>query len=229
MFTLVRYTVEPVLGDLWFGRPLVLGNHNHWHGSFLTIKYLAWATTCQTRPATGSFGLTDDSFTCSEWPDHANFRQYCRIWSWKLNSKTGGNRKRRSPPKPIVADYPLGGASSLLFTKSLRGRILFIVLELFVWSLSHLTFSNICMYENAQFAIKYCFLILRNVYSSKKCVDSEINPISLKNHDGICSGNLRKVSEHLRDHFQLSCAPMPMYSTIRKHYKMFESCFIWML
>ena len=79
------------------------------------------------------------------------------------------------------------------------------------------------MYENAQFAIKYCFLILRNVYSSKKCVDSEINQISLKNHDGICSGNLRKVSEHLRDHFQLSCAPMPMYSTIRKHYKMFKN------
>ena len=57
------------------------------------------------------------------------------------------------------------------------------------------------MYENAQVAIKYCFLILRNVYSSKKCVDSEINLIhvSLKNHDGMCSGNLRKVSEHLRD------------------------------
>ena len=35
------YTVEPVLGDLWFGRPLALGDHNHWHGSFLTIKYLA--------------------------------------------------------------------------------------------------------------------------------------------------------------------------------------------
>ena len=35
------YTVEPLLGDLWFGRPLVLGDHNHWHGSFLTIKYLA--------------------------------------------------------------------------------------------------------------------------------------------------------------------------------------------
>ena len=35
--------------------------------------------TCQTRPATGSFGLTDDSFTCYERPDHANFKQYCRI------------------------------------------------------------------------------------------------------------------------------------------------------
>ena len=34
-------TVEPVLGDPWFGRPLVLGDHNHRHGSFLTIKYLA--------------------------------------------------------------------------------------------------------------------------------------------------------------------------------------------
>ena len=33
-------TVEPVLGDPWFGRPLVLGDHNHRHGSFLTIKYL---------------------------------------------------------------------------------------------------------------------------------------------------------------------------------------------
>ena len=183
------------------GRPLV------W-----AIKYLAWATTCQTRPATGSFGLTDDSFTCYEWPDHANFRQYCRIWSWKLNTKTGGDRKRRPPPKPIVVDYPLGGASSLLFTKSLRGRILFIVLELFAWSLSHPTSSNICMHENAQFAIKYCFLILRNVYSSKKCIDCEINPISLKNHDhGIFSGNLRKVSEHLRDHFQLACAPISPY------------------
>ena len=37
----VGSTVEPVLGDLWFGRPLVLGDHNHWHGSFVTIKYLA--------------------------------------------------------------------------------------------------------------------------------------------------------------------------------------------
>ena len=37
------------------------------------------------------------------------------------------------------------------------------------------------MYENAQFAIKYCFLILRNVYSSKKCVESEMHLISLKN------------------------------------------------
>ena len=139
-------TVEPVLGDLWFGRPLVLGDHNHWHGSFLTIKYLAWATTCQTRPATGSFGLTDDSFTCYERPDHAHFRQYCRIWSWKWNTKTGGDRKPRSPPKPIVADYLLGGASSLLFTKFLRGLILFIVLELFAWSLSHLPISNICIH-----------------------------------------------------------------------------------
>ena len=58
------------------------------------------------------------------------------------------------------------------------------------------------MYENAQFAIKYCFLILSNVYSSKKFVDSEINVISLKNHDGMCSGNLRKVSERLRHCFQ---------------------------
>ena len=58
------------------------------------------------------------------------------------------------------------------------------------------------MYENAQFAIKYSFLILRNVYSSKKFVDSEINLISLKNNDGMCNGNLRKVSEHLRDYFQ---------------------------
>ena len=33
--------IEPVLGDFWFGRPLVLGDHNHRHGSFLTIKYLA--------------------------------------------------------------------------------------------------------------------------------------------------------------------------------------------
>ena len=58
------------------------------------------------------------------------------------------------------------------------------------------------MHENSQFAIKYCFLIMRNVYSSKKCVGSEINLISLNNHDGLCSGNLRKVSEHLRDYFQ---------------------------
>ena len=34
-------TVEPVLGDPWFGRPLVLGDHNHRHGSFLSIKYPA--------------------------------------------------------------------------------------------------------------------------------------------------------------------------------------------
>ena len=66
----------------------------------------------------------------------------------------------------------------------------------------HLTFSNIRMHENAQFAIKYCFLMMRNVCSSKKCVDSEINLISLNNHDGMCRGNLRKVSEHLRDYFQ---------------------------
>ena len=38
---MVKYTVVPVVGDLWFGQPLVLGYHNHWHGSFLTIKYLA--------------------------------------------------------------------------------------------------------------------------------------------------------------------------------------------
>ena len=71
-------TVEPVLGDPWFGRPLILGDHNPRHGSFITIKYLAWATTSQTRPATGSFGLTNDGFTCYERPDHAtrgNFRQ----------------------------------------------------------------------------------------------------------------------------------------------------------
>ena len=80
--------------------------------------------------------------------------------------------------------------------------ILKIVLELFARSLRHLTFSNIRMYENAQFAINYCFLILRNVYSSKNCVESAINLISLKNHDGMCSGNLRKVSEYLRDYFQ---------------------------
>ncbi len=55
-----------------------------------------------------------------------------------------------------------------------------IVLELFAWSLRHLTFSNIRMQENAQFAIKYCFLILHNGYSSTKCVDSAINLISLK-------------------------------------------------
>ena len=69
---------EPVLGDLWFGRPLILGDHNPRHGSFLTIKYLAWVITCQTRPATGSFCLTNDSFTCHERPDHADrghFRQ----------------------------------------------------------------------------------------------------------------------------------------------------------
>ena len=29
-----EYTVEPVLGDLWFGRPLILGDHNHWHDHF---------------------------------------------------------------------------------------------------------------------------------------------------------------------------------------------------
>ena len=58
------------------------------------------------------------------------------------------------------------------------------------------------MCENAQFAINYCFLILRNVNSLKKSVESEINLISLKNYDGMCSGNLRKVSEYLRDYFQ---------------------------
>ena len=126
--------------------------------------------------------------------------------NWKLNTKTRGDRKQRSPPKPVVADYPLGGASSLLFTKSVGVESCFIkkliVVELFAWSLRRLTFSNIRTHENAQFAIKYCFLILRNVYTSKKCVDSEINLISLNNHDGMCSGNLRKVSEHLRDYIQ---------------------------
>ena len=58
------------------------------------------------------------------------------------------------------------------------------------------------MHENAQFAITYCFLIMRKFYSSKKFVDSEINLISPNNHNGLCSGNLRKVSEHLRDYFQ---------------------------
>ena len=48
-------------------------------------------------------------------------------------------------------------------------------------------FSNICTYENAQFAIKYYFLILGNVYSSKKRVDSEFNSISLKNGKAIFS------------------------------------------
>ena len=57
-------------------------------------------------------------------------------------------------------------------------------------------------FENAQFAIKYSFLILRNVYSPTKCVDSEINLIWFNNHDGMCSDNLRKVFEHLRDYFQ---------------------------
>ena len=33
-------TVEPVLGDPWFGRSLVLCDHNHRHGSFI-IKYPA--------------------------------------------------------------------------------------------------------------------------------------------------------------------------------------------
>ena len=42
----------------------------------------------------------------------------------KITTKTRGDRKRRSPPKPVVADYPLGGASELLFTKSVGGRIL---------------------------------------------------------------------------------------------------------
>ena len=62
------------------------------------------------------------------------------------------------------------------------------------------------MYENAQFAIKYCFLIMSNVYDyhvyiSKKCVDYEINLISVKIHDDMFSGDIRKVSEHLRDYF----------------------------
>ena len=35
------------------------------------------------------------------------------------------------------------------------------VLELFAWSLSHLTFSNICTYENAQFAILCATFIAR--------------------------------------------------------------------
>ena len=69
-------------------------------------------------------------------------------------------------------------------------------------ALRRLTFSNIRMHENTQVAIKYCFLIMRNVYSSKKCIGSEINLISLNNHDGMCNSNLRKVSEYLRDNFQ---------------------------
>ena len=98
---LMSSTVEPVLGDPWCGRPLVLGDHNPRHRSFLTIKHLAWATTCQTRPATGSFGLTNDSFTCYERPDHAAsgpFRQYCRMWSWQLNTKTILRRSQTEIP-----------------------------------------------------------------------------------------------------------------------------------
>ena len=38
---------------------------------------------------------------------------------------------RLNCPKTIVADYPLGGAPSLVFTKSVGGRIVFMVLELF--------------------------------------------------------------------------------------------------
>ena len=34
-------TVKHVLGDHWFGRPHVLGDYNHRHLSFLTMKYLA--------------------------------------------------------------------------------------------------------------------------------------------------------------------------------------------
>ena len=38
---------------------------------------------------------------------------------------------RLNCPKTIVADYPLDGAPSLVFTKYVCGRIVFMVLELF--------------------------------------------------------------------------------------------------
>ena len=59
------------------------------------------------------------------------------------------------------------------------------------------------MYAKEQVAITYFFIILHNVYSSKKCVDSQINLISLKIQDCLMySANPRKVSEHLPDYFQ---------------------------
>ena len=52
----------------------------------------------------------------------------------------------------------------------------------------------------AQFEIKYCFLILRNVYSSKKRVDFEFNSISLKKMmDPVQRNIFRKCHQHLRD------------------------------
>ena len=48
------YTVEPVLGDLWFGRPQSL------------------ARIVSNNKVPGSIGLTDNSFTCYERPDRAN-------------------------------------------------------------------------------------------------------------------------------------------------------------
>ena len=55
-----------------------------------------------------------------------------------------------------------------------------------------------------QFALKYCFLILRNIYSPKKHVDSEFNSMSLKNHDGPCAEAIfRNCLQHrLHDLFQ---------------------------
>ena len=58
---------------------------------------------------------------------------------------------------------------------------MFMVLESFVLLA---TFAIMKIHVCTQFAIQYCCLILCNVYSSKKRVDSEFNSISLKKHDG---------------------------------------------
>ena len=60
-------TVEHVLGDLWFGRPQSLAR--------IVSNNKVPGVSEHLLNATGSFGLTDDSFTCYERPDHAHFRQ----------------------------------------------------------------------------------------------------------------------------------------------------------
>ena len=61
------------------------------------------------------------------------------------------------------------------------------------------------MYENGQFAIKYCFLILRNVYSSKKCVDSEMTgarlPSGLERWLALATGRCGTGSNPTADNF----------------------------
>ena len=57
-------------------------------------------------------------------------------------------------------------------------------------------------FQNAQFAVKYCFLIRRNVYSSKKAHRflRQLNIAQNHDGDGPCAEAIfRNCPQHLRD------------------------------